>query len=504
MPVLLVRDEILRARNVNLAESHLRTIRAVHAGTGDLSALHARKLLDTLAGAAHSKLHADSLHAWRDGRTLAEARTLPADVVLTKTLSSVPLLDRGDLQARSHDAFTRQVTGFLHYYESSGTTGDPVAAPKAVDDLVVNTMNIGEMWGRFLDPSDSALILINGPFAPAGYQFEKVLEYLGVLSMRLWVDNVTGDYTRVLRLSENLRANVYVGTASRLLELVHFALRNDTPPPRFDRLLLMAEQTGDALLQHLEQLTGATAFVASYGSSETGTTAVTCERGSLHLQLQSYLLELHDERGTRLVSDRPDSGELVVTTLDLPARPLVRYRTGDLVEMTGEPCRCGLALPVIRTLGRRQDVITLGGVNVRQEDFEATLWSCAGAGPAVLNYMLVVRGQDVVCLVTTDQPPSDVWVTATTDRLGASFAGRRFGIGVVDTLPPMATMGSYVGWKLSRVLDLDDARTWSTLPAPIEAVLRETLQQVEASTGLRPAHHGGAPTEPEGITNDGS
>ncbi|MDG4832313.1 hypothetical protein O7627_23825 [Solwaraspora sp. WMMD1047] len=478
-------------------ESHLRTVRAVHAGTDDLSALQARKLLDTLAVAAHSRLHAESLRAWRDDRTLAEARALPADVVLTKLLSSVPLLDRGELRARSRDAFTRQMAGFLHYYESSGTTGDPVAAPKAVDDLVVNTMNIGEMWGRILDPSDAALILINGPFAPAGYQFEKVLEYLGVLSMRLWVDNVTGDYTRVLRLAADLPANVYVGTASRLLELVHFAVRNGTPPPRFDRLLLMAEQTGDHLLRHLEQLTGATAYVASYGSSETGTTAVTCERGRLHLQLQSYLLELYDERGTRLVDGGPDSGELVVTTLDLPARPLVRYRTGDLVQTTGEPCPCGLALPVMRTLGRRQDVIMFGGVSTRQEDFEAELWSGVGGGPIVLDYMLVVRGHEVVCLVTTDRPPSAPWIAATTDRLGSSFAGRRFGIGVVDALPPLASMGSYVGWKLSRVLDLDDARTWRGLPAPVEAALRQTLQQVAASTGLRPAHPGGALTEPE-------
>jgi hypothetical protein len=44
------------------------------------------------------------------------------------------------------------------------------------------------------------------PVAPAGYQFEKVLEYLGVMSTRLWVGNVTGDYSRVLRMSRELSA----------------------------------------------------------------------------------------------------------------------------------------------------------------------------------------------------------------------------------------------------------------------------------------------------------
>jgi hypothetical protein len=106
--VLLLRDEVLRAHHTSLVESHLRTVRAIHAGSGDLSALQARKLLDTLAVAARSRLHAESLRVWRDDRTLAEARALPADVVLTELLSSVPLLDRGELRARSRDAFTRQ------------------------------------------------------------------------------------------------------------------------------------------------------------------------------------------------------------------------------------------------------------------------------------------------------------------------------------------------------------------------------------------------------------
>lgn len=104
----------------------------------------------------------------------------------------------------------------------------------------------------------------------------------------------------------------------------------------------MAEQTGPSFVRHLERLTGGTAYVCSYGSSETGTTAVTCRERNLHLQTQSYLLELHDDTGTRPVDGSADRGELVVTTLDLPARPLLRYRTGDRVEITGETCACGV------------------------------------------------------------------------------------------------------------------------------------------------------------------
>jgi phenylacetate-CoA ligase len=269
--------------------------------------------------------------------------------------------------------------------------------------------------------------------------------------------------------------------------MLHFALRHDEPAPRFDRLLLLAEQTGPAFLRHLERVTGARAYVASYGSSETGTLAVTCENGQMHLQTQSYVAELLDENGnTAIVGEHGGRGELVVTTLDLPARPLVRYRTGDLVEIDPTRCECGLTPPVLRTLGRAQDVVAMADGGVRQDEFEAALWAEGMPQPAVLSYMLVFRGTEIVCLATTDRPAADGWSDAVSARLGPLFTGRNLAVQEVDALPPLASLGSYVGWKLSRVLDLGDPRMWDRLPAPIFDVVKRTLTDIEAKTGLRP------------------
>jgi phenylacetate-CoA ligase len=484
--MLLLRDEVLRAHNAKLLERHLGVIRDVHSGQCDLTALYAAKLIDTLTIAAQAKLYEESLRDWRNERFVARAMAQSPESILNETFTALPLLSKEKLREQSRDAFTRTADKFLHYYESSGTTGDPVAAPKSVDDLVFNTTNIGELWGRLLSVQDRALNLINGPFAPAGYQFEKVLEYLGVMSLRLWVDNVTGNYTRVLRLISELAVNTYVGSASRLLEMIHFALHNGEPLPAFDHLLLVAEQTGPAFLRHLERVTGARAYVGCYGSSETGTLAVTCEYGQMHLQTQSYVLELRDENGIRLVDGSADRGELIVTTLDLPARPLIRYCTGDLVEVDGERCGCGLTPPVVRTLGRVQDVVAMADGGVRQDDFEEALWGDDVGGPNVLSYMLVLRGRDVVCLATVDKDPADGWTDSTAARLGPLFAGKNFVVRVVQTLPPLASLGSYVGWKLSRVLDLSNPQMWERLPAPIDVVVRKTLAEIEATTGLRP------------------
>ncbi|UMP07001.1 phenylacetate--CoA ligase family protein [Amycolatopsis sp. EV170708-02-1] len=481
---MLIRDGKARAEYTDFVDRQIDITRRVHTGDEDLAALHAGKLVRTLVAAADSRQFGSALAGWRDKETAIRALADPPETFVEKMLAELAVLSRAEFRSGSRDVFTRPIGEFLHYYESSGTTGDPAAAPKALDDLAVNTINIGEMWGRLLTPEDSALVLINGPFAPAGYQFEKVMEYLGVLSLRLWVDNVTGDYTRILRLVRELSISTYVGAPSRLLEMLHFAYRTGEPVPRFRQLLLMAEQTGPSLLRHLERLTGARAFVGTFGSSETGTTAVTCEEGSLHLQVQSYLFELADAQGIRRVGEGPDKGELMVTCLDLPARPLLRYQTGDLVEVNSTPCPCGLALPVMRTLGRAQDVIGRAGGGVRQEDVEALLWSENSAEVehfTVLNYMLVLRGPDVVCLLTTDREPDEPGLDAVRRRLAPLFDGRTLAVRTVPVLPPLAFLGSYLGWKLSRLVNLDDAAMMDRLPPPIAEVVRDSLAKIEAT-----------------------
>lgn len=468
--MLLLRDERSRAVVAALCQAHTAATRSVFAGEADLVSLQLVKLAATLQVAVHAPLYSDRLTLTGAAMTLAEM------------LAPIPMLSKMELGAKGSGAFTRATSEFLHYYESSGTTGDPLPAPKALDDLSANTINIGEMWSRVVKTGDTALILINAPFAPAAYQFEKVLEYLGVMSLRPWVDNITGDYSRLLRLTEQLNANIYVGPPSRLLEMVQFAVRNGLRLPRFERLLLMAEQTGPSFLRHLERITGAVAYVGCYGSSETGTTAVTCEHRHLHLQMQSYVFELKRDGVTSVVSLQDggvERGELVVTTLDMPSRPLLRYETGDLVEVSYDWCPCGVRLPVLRTQGRAQDVLVLEQtIGLRQNDLERALWDEPLEGATVFNYMVVVRDDQVVLLVTTSAEPGSQWASILATRLRPLFPSYRLVVRPVDVLPPLASLGQYLGWKLSRVLDLNDEKNWTRLPEPINALVIRTLEDI--------------------------
>jgi phenylacetate-CoA ligase len=112
-----------------------------------------------------------------------------------------------------------------------------------------------------------------------------------------------------------------------------------------------------------------------------------------------------------------------------------------------------------------------------QEDLEAVLWPANISGPTILNYMLVVRFHMIVCLVTTDMPVDEDWVSATARRVIPLFPSHRVTVRPTEVLSPLASLSGDLGWKLSRVLNLDDERAWDRLPALMHKVVEDSLRE---------------------------
>ncbi len=90
-----------------------------------------------------------------------------------------------------------------------------------------------------------------------------------------------------------------------------------------------------------------------YGQSERVAAIGSCEHGSYHL--------LTDYGSAALLETGKDGAfELVGTSLNNLAMPLVHYRTGDTVVPGDAACACGRVFPTIKSvLGRQEKVITL-------------------------------------------------------------------------------------------------------------------------------------------------
>src|SRR5437899_3149538 len=119
------------------------------------------------------------------------------------------------------------------------------------------------------------------------------------------------------------------------------------------------------------------------GMTELGPTGVSCDaRHGVHLIESEFVFEVRDDAGA--VHSLPETGtiagELVATNIGRWGSPLIRYRTGDRVGVTRQPCACGS--PFAKMLGgirgRVDDMFTVRGVNLYPFQVEDLV-----AGPAV-------------------------------------------------------------------------------------------------------------------------
>ena len=112
------------------------------------------------------------------------------------------------------------------------------------------------------------------------------------------------------------------------------------------------------------------------GATEVGAYGFECETqpGGVHVNEREFIAEVIDPTSGALAREG-ERGELVVTNLGRLGSPVIRYRTGDLVEPDYRPCRCGRPLMLLKggVLGRVDDMIVVRGVNVFPSAIENVL-----------------------------------------------------------------------------------------------------------------------------------
>ena len=118
----------------------------------------------------------------------------------------------------------------------------------------------------------------------------------------------------------------------------------------------------------IESLCQGARVVDHHGMTETGPVSYGCPKkpGVLHVIESGFIAEVIDPESGKAV-EPGESGELVLTNLGRMGSPLLRYRTGDVVQAaTHSPCECGTYEMALDggILGRTDDMLVVRGVNV--------------------------------------------------------------------------------------------------------------------------------------------
>ena len=111
-----------------------------------------------------------------------------------------------------------------------------------------------------------------------------------------------------------------------------------------------------------------------------------CEQRGMHICEDQFIAEIIDPNTGEVLPDG-EKGELVFTSLNKQAFPMVRYRTRDICVLSHEPCPCGRThVRMSKPMGRSDDMLIIKGVNVFPSQVETVLIE-HGYSP---NYQLVV------------------------------------------------------------------------------------------------------------------
>jgi len=129
-----------------------------------------------------------------------------------------------------------------------------------------------------------------------------------------------------------------------------------------------------------------------YGSTEVGPVAGECElQGGMHITADHYIVEIIDPQ-TKQALAPGEEGEVVVTTLQNEAMPLIRCRMGDIASLLPyEPCPCGRTHPKMSLVkGRVGHIIRVKGKKLLPIDVEEVLTSIPDLGN---EYQIITGGR---------------------------------------------------------------------------------------------------------------
>ncbi len=155
----------------------------------------------------------------------------------------------------------------------------------------------------------------------------------------------------------------YAGRLYEVMEEMHIDPRRDT---HLKTLIIGAEPHSDEQRCRIEQMLGVKAY-NSFGMSEMcgpGVAFECMEQNGLHIWEDYYIVEIVDPVTLKPVPEG-EVGELVLTTINREAMPLLRYRTRDLTRILPGDCPCGRHHKRLdRMKGRSDDMMILKGVNI--------------------------------------------------------------------------------------------------------------------------------------------
>ena len=310
-------------------------------------------------------------------RSFDEAGVKPEDIKTLADIDKFPFIDKKTERETQHvGSFFGELCSVpeedvVFMATSSGSTGVPTVSPFTQEDFDEwQDVEARLFWQAGMRPNDRYVHGLNFALYVGGPDVIGA-QRLGALT--IWVGAVPSD--RLLFVLKEYQPTVIWTSPSYAWTLGEKAKAKGLDP-RTDfniHTIIVAGEPGGSIKstrEAIEDLWGAK-VVDFFGLSDIyGACAAMCEaQDGLHIVEDQILVETVDPQ-TGEVLEPGQRGELVYTTLRKKARPMIRFRSGDIGYVDTTPCSCGRTHARIHITGRKDEMFIVGAVNVFPSDVE--------------------------------------------------------------------------------------------------------------------------------------
>ena len=293
-------------------------------------------------------------------------------------IADLPFTDKEMLRSDQHEhapfgsylaAPPEQIT---RMHRTSGTTGTAMNLALTEQDALMTAVVGGRAQAAAgLGPQHRVVHCLNYQLWMGGYTDHAALEATGAMVVPYGVGGTQG----LIRVIRELKINAISCTPSYpavLEQVIAKDFPGLAPKDLGLELGLFGGEAGlddPAFRQRLEDTWGFMVRNSNYGVTDilcnfAGQSTVS---NDLHfVGLDVLYPELIDpDNGNAKPWQAGESGELVLTHLCKQAQPLVRFRTNDIIVLTGtDKAECGRTAPRFRVIGRSDDMVVVRGINV--------------------------------------------------------------------------------------------------------------------------------------------
>ena len=312
----------------------------------------------------------------------------PEDIKSIDDLHKLPFLSKADLrEAYPYGLMGKPLKDCVRIQSTSGTTGKRVVAFYTQHDI--------DLWEECCARAITAAGGTNEDVCQVSYGYGLFTGGPGLNGGShkvgcLTIPTSSGNTERQIMFIMDLQATILCCTPSYAAflgeKMKEMGLGPDDIPLKAG--IFGAEAWSEEMRQDIQKTLGIKAYDI-YGLTELSGPGVSFEcsaQQGMHINEDHFVAEIIDPDTGEVLPDG-SQGELVFTSLDKEAFPLLRYRTRDICTLTREKCSCGRThVRMAKPKGRSDDMLIIRGVNVFPSQIETVLLKHGYAA----NYLIIV------------------------------------------------------------------------------------------------------------------